>query len=287
MKNRIFFIFLFLTILFLSFAAFAQDEFSSLITKSASYPPEDREYLLDRVGELVNELQLKGLAADTLVLKLKEGLQKNVLPYNIVKSLEKKKDSLLEAQAILEEVNLPGINDEETLNSIASSIEYSVPTDLVKSALQESVAKDSKNAKKIVDSLTALIEMGIQPQQAGVIVNQFAQKSSQTKDLNSLTKIIERARLEGVDPQRVASKIEESLSKTNNIALVEIEVQNFIAEIKQKPTIKSGQGIVVSSPGITSSGVPGSEGGTSLSPTTEAPVSSSSVPSQEGGSPLE
>jgi len=287
MKNRIFFIFLFLTILFLSFAAFAQDEFSSLITKSASYPPEDREYLLDRVGELVNELQLKGLAADTLVLKLKEGLQKNVLPYNIVKSLEKKKDSLLEAQAILEEVNLPGINDEETLNSIASSIEYSVPTDLVKSALQESVAKDSKNAKKIVDSLTALIEMGIQPQQAGVIVNQFAQKSSQTKDLNSLTKIIERARLEGVDPQRVASKIEESLGKTNNIALVEIEVQNFIAEIKQKPTIKSGQGIVVSSPGITSSGVPGSEGGTSLSPTTEAPVSSSSVPSQEGGSPLE
>jgi len=287
MKNRIFFIFLFLTILFLSFAAFAQDEFSSLITKSASYPPEDREYLLDRVGELVNELQLKGLAADTLVLKLKEGLQKNVLPYNIVKSLEKKKDSLLEAQAILEEINLPGINDEETLNSIASSIEYSVPTDLVKSALQESVAKDSKNAKKIVDSLTALIEMGIQPQQAGVIVNQFAQKSSQTKDLNSLTKIIERARLEGVDPQRVASKIEESLGKTNNIALVEIEVQNFIAEIKQKPTIKSGQGIVVSSPGITSSGVPGSEGGTSLSPTTEAPVSSSSVPSQEGGSPLE
>jgi len=287
MKNRIFFIFLFLTILFLSFAAFAQDEFSSLITKSASYPPEDREYLLDRVGELVNELQLKGLAADTLVLKLKEGLQKNVLPYNIVKSLEKKKDSLLEAQAILEEVNLPGINDEETLNSIASSIEYSVPTDLVKSALQESVAKDSKNAKKIVDSLTALIEMGIQPQQAGVIVNQFAQKSSQTKDLNSLTKIIERARLEGVDPQRVASKIEESLGKTNNIALVEIEVQNFIAEIKQKPTIKSGQGIVVSSPGITSSGVPGSEGGTSLSPTTEAPVSSTSVPSQEGGSPLE
>lgn len=287
MKNRVFFIFLFLTILFLSFAAFAQDEFSSLITKSASYPPEDREYLLDRVGELVNELQLKGLAADTLVLKLKEGLQKNVLPYNIVKSLEKKKDSLLEAQAILEEINLPGINDEETLNSIASSIEYSVPTDLVKSALQESVAKDSKNAKKIVDSLTALIEMGIQPQQAGVIVNQFAQKSSQTKDLNSLTKIIERARLEGVDPQRIASKIEESLSKTNNIALVEIEVQNFIAEIKQKPTIKSGQGIVVSSPGITSSGVPGSEGGTSLSPTTEAPASSSSIPSQEGGSPLE
>ena len=207
--------------------------------------------------------------------------------YNIVKSLEKKKDSLLEAQAILEEVNLPGINDEETLNSIASSIEYSVPTDLVKSALQESVAKDSKNAKKIVDSLTALIEMGIQPQQAWVIGNQFAQKSSQTKDLNSRTKISERARREGVDPQRVASKIEESLSKTNNIALVEIEVQNFIAEIKQKPTIKSGQGIVVSSPGITSSGVPGSEGGTSLSPTTEAPVSSSSVPSQEGGSPLE
>ena len=88
--------------------------------------------MLDRVGELVNELQQKGLATDILVLKLKEGLHKKVRPYNIVKSLEKKKDSLLEAQAILEEINVPGINDEETLNNIASSIEHSVPTDLVK-----------------------------------------------------------------------------------------------------------------------------------------------------------
>ena len=238
MKRWFYFAFFILIILLLNTTAFTQDEVSSLITKSENYPLEDQEYLLDRVGELVNELQQKGLATDILVLKLKEGLHKKVRPYNIVKSLEKKKDSLLEAQAILEEINVPGINDEETLNNIASSIEHSVPTDLVKSALQQSVAKEDKNAKKIVDSLTALIEMGVQPQQAGVIVNQFAQKSNQSKDLNSLTKIIERARLEGIDPQRIASKIEEALNKTNSIAMVEMEVQGFIADIKQKPTIK-------------------------------------------------
>lgn len=287
MKNRFFFIFFFLIILLLNTTVFAQDEVSLLISESENYPPEDREYLLDRVSELVNELQQKGLESDTLVLKLKEGLHKKVRPYNIVKSLEKKKDSLLEAQKILEEINLSGIHDEETLNNIATSIEYSVPTDLIKSALQQKVAQDDKSAKKIVDSLASLIEMGIQPQQAGVIVNQFASKSNQSKDLNSLTKIIERARLEGIDPQRIATKMEEALSKTNSIAMIEMEVQGFIADIKQKPTIKSGQGIVISSPGITSSGVPGSEGGTSLSPSSETPVSGSNIPSQEGGSPLE
>ncbi|NLJ38949.1 MAG: hypothetical protein GX432_09345 [Candidatus Atribacteria bacterium] len=287
MKNRFFFIFFFLIILLLNTTVFAQDEVSLLISESENYPPEDREYLLDRVSELVNELQQKGLESDTLVLKLKEGLHKKVRPYNIVKSLEKKKDSLLEAQKILEEINLSGIHDEETLNNIATSIEYSVPTDLIKSALQQKVAQDDKSAKKIVDSLASLIEMGIQPQQAGVIVNQFASKSNQSKDLNSLTKIIERARLEGIDPQRIATKMEEALSKTNSIAMIEMEVQGFIADIKQKPTIKSGQGIVISSPGITSSGVPGSEGGTSLSPSSETPASGSNIPSQEGGSPLE
>ena len=40
--------------------SFTQDEVSSLITKSENYPLEDQEYLLDRVGELVNELQQKG-----------------------------------------------------------------------------------------------------------------------------------------------------------------------------------------------------------------------------------
>jgi len=287
MKNRFFFIFFFLIIILLNTTVFAQDEVSLLISESENYPPEDREYLLDRVSELVNELQQKGLESDTLVLKLKEGLHKKVRPYNIVKSLEKKKDSLLEAQKILEEINLSGIHDEETLNNIATSIEYSVPTDLIKSALQQKVAQDDKSAKKIVDSLASLIEMGIQPQQAGVIVNQFASKSNQSKDLNSLTKIIERARLEGIDPQRIATKMEEALSKTNSIAMIEMEVQGFIADIKQKPTIKSGQGIVISSPGITSTGVPGSEGGTSLSPSSETPASGSNIPSQEGGSPLE
>ena len=126
MKRWFYFAFFILIILLLNTTAFTQDEVSSLITKSENYPLEDQEYLLDRVGELVNELQQKGLATDILVLKLKEGLHKKVRPYNIVKSLEKKKDSLLEAQAILEEINVPGISDEETLKNIASSIEHSV-----------------------------------------------------------------------------------------------------------------------------------------------------------------
>ncbi len=82
----------------------------------------------------------------------------------------------------MEEINFSGIHDEKTLNNIATSIEYSVPTDLIKSALQQKVAQDDKSAKKIVDSLASLIEMGIQPQQAGVIVNQLASKSNQSKD---------------------------------------------------------------------------------------------------------
>ena len=280
----LFFLFMFIFIP----RAFAADDVFSLISQSSEYPSEDREYLLIRVGDLVNELQQNGLAADSLVLKLKEGLRKKVRPYNIVKNLEKKKDSLLQAQAILKEVKTSSeIIDVNILNDIALSLEYSVPVDLIKGALKQGIAKDENNVKKLVDSLTALIEMGVQPQQAGSIVNQFAQKSSQTKDLNSLTKIIERARYEGIDPPRVASKIEEALKKTNSITMVEMEVQGFIADMKQKPTIKSGQGVVVSSPGISSSGVPGSEGGTSLSPTSKPNSSGSSVPSQEGGSPLE
>jgi hypothetical protein len=39
--------------------------------------------------------------------------------------------------------------------------------------------------------------------------------------------------LEGIDPQRIATKMEEALSKTNSIAMIEMEVQGFIADIKQ------------------------------------------------------
>ena len=284
MKKLVLVIFLFL--IFVP-PVFAQEDVFSLINESSSYPPEDREYLIDRVGELVNDLQQNGLSTDTMVLKLREGLHKKVRPYNIVKSLEKKKNSLLQAQALLKEVDPQIIGDESLLNDLAISIEYSVPTDLVKNALRQNVAKDGDNAKKIIDSLTALVEMGVQPQQAGSIVDQFAQKSTESKDLNSLTKIIERARREGIDPQRVAAKIEEALQKTNSITMVEMEISGFIADIKQKPTIKSGQGVVVSSPGIISSGVPGSEGGTPLSTPSQPSSSGSTAPSQEGGSPLD
>jgi len=80
MKRWFYFAFFILIILLLNTTAFTQDEVSSLITKSENYPLEDQEYLLDRVGELVNELQQKGLATDILVLKLKEGLHKKSTP---------------------------------------------------------------------------------------------------------------------------------------------------------------------------------------------------------------
>jgi hypothetical protein len=91
MKNRFFFIFFFLIILLLNTTVFAQDEVSLLISESENYPPEDREYLLDRVSELVNELQQKGLESDTLVLKLKEGLHKKFVLIILLKVLKRKK----------------------------------------------------------------------------------------------------------------------------------------------------------------------------------------------------
>jgi hypothetical protein len=266
---------------------FALEDIGTLIQESSNYPDEDREYLLDRVSAMVGDLEQNGLSADALVLKLKEGLHKKVRPYNIVKSLEKKKDSLLQAQSILKEVDPNAAGDENLLTDLATSIEYLVPAELVKNALRQTAAKDGGNVKKVIDSLSALIEMGVQPQQAGNIINEFSRKSTESRDINSLTKIIERARREGIDPQRVAAKMEEALKKNNSISMAEIEVQSFIAEIKQKPTIKSGQGVVISSPGITSSGVPGSEGGTPLSTSSEPSSTGPVSPIEEGGTPLE
>lgn len=266
---------------------FALEDIGTLIQESSNYPDEDREYLLDRVSAMVGDLEQNGLSADALVLKLKEGLHKKVRPYNIVKSLEKKKDSLLQAQSILKEVDPNAAGDENLLTDLATSIEYLVPAELVKNALRQTAAKDGDNVKKVIDSLSALIEMGVQPQQAGNIINEFSRKSTESRDINSLTKIIERARREGIDPQRVAAKMEEALKKNNSISMAEIEVQSFIAEIKQKPTIKSGQGVVISSPGITSSGVPGSEGGTPLSTSSEPSSTGPVSPIEEGGTPLE
>ncbi len=287
MKKLVLLISLFLLVIIPPVFAQEMEDIGTLIQQSSNYPDEDREYLLDRVGTMVGDLEQNGLSAGALILKLKEGLHKKVRPYNIVKSLEKKKDSLLQAQSILKEVNPNAAEDENLLNDLANSIEYSVPAELVKNALRQTAAKDEDNVKKVVDSLSALIEMGVQPQQAGNIINEFTRKSTESKDMNSLTKIIERARREGIDPQQIAAKMEEALKKNNSISMAEIEVQSFIAEIKQKPTIKSGQGVVISSPGITSSGVPGSEGGTPLSPSSEPSSTGPVSPFGEGGTPLE
>jgi len=75
-----------------------------------------------------------------------------------------------------------------------------------------------------------------------------------------------------------------ALEKHDNFNLVEIEVQRFIASSKEKPALRSGQGVIVSSPGITSGGTPAEEGGTPLEST---PPSAGKPPTQEGGTPLE
>ncbi|MCX5849160.1 MAG: hypothetical protein NTW65_06895 [Deltaproteobacteria bacterium] len=280
------FVFLLLFLFFAGGTAFASEDVNSLIQGSSAYTNEDQAYLLDRVGEMVKNLEQIGLSTEPIVLKLKEGLRKNVRPYNIVKSLGKKADSLVEAKKILDEVDPGGSGDEALLQDLAISIEWAVPSEVVKEVLQRTASHDGNRVKQVVDSLSSLLEMGVKPQQAGSIIREFVAKNPGDKEISSMTRLIERACGDGIDPQRIAGKMEEVLKKYNNLNMAEIEIQNFIADIKQKPTLQGGHGVVVTSPGITTSGAPSSEGGTPLESSSSS-TSSGSVPSQEGGTPLE
>ena len=76
-----------------------------------------------------------------------------------------------------------------------------------------------------------------------------------------MTELLNKARRAGADPQRVAETLANALGKYDNFKLVEMEVQKVIASSREKPALKSGEGVVVSSPGVTSGSIL-QEGGT-------------------------
>jgi len=282
MKKEIFVSFF---ILFLFFAGivplWAASDPLSLIEKSP-YSEEDKEYLRSQVDSLIKEAQEKSLPLSPIISKLKEGLSKKVLPHELVKTLNNKKGSLEKAQEILQKNGIKG--EENLIIDLALSLELSVPPQAIEEALSQALANDGKRLQLIVDSLSSLLEMGVDPEKAGEIVKAVADKNLSSRDMKKMAQLLENARKAGVDSEQVARVLANALEKHDNFNLVEIEVQRFIASSKEKPALRSGQGVIVSSPGITSGGTPAEEGGTPLEST---PPSAGKPPTQEGGTPLE
>ncbi|MDI3543462.1 MAG: hypothetical protein PWP57_1067 [Candidatus Atribacteria bacterium] len=258
----------------------AADDPFSLIERS-SYSEEDKEYLRHQVDSLVKEAEEKDLPLSPIVSKLKEGLAKKVLPYELVKTLNTKKNSLEKAQEILQK---NGVKEKDLIVDLALSLELSVPPQVIEEALSKALANDGKRVELVVDSLSALLEMGVDPEKAGKIVAEAANNNFSSKDMKKVAQLLERARRAGADSEQVAKVLADALEKYDNFNLVEMEVQKFIASSREKSTVRSGQGVIISSPGIASGGTPAQEGGTPLENT---PSSGGKPPTQEGGTPLE
>lgn len=258
----------------------AADDPFSLIERS-SYSEEDKEYLRYQVDSLIKEAKEKDLPLSPIVSKLKEGLTKKVLPYELVKTLNTKKTSLEKAQEILQK---NGVKEKDLIIDLALSLELSVPPQVIEEALSKALANDGKRVELIVDSLSSLLEMGVDPEKAGKIVAEVADNNLSSKDMKKVAQLLERARRAGADSEQVAKVLADALEKYDNFNLVEMEVQKFIASSREKSTVRSDQGVIISSPGIASSGTPTQEGGTPLE---SAPSSVGKPPTQEGGTPLE
>jgi len=283
MKKEIFVSFLVFFLFFVGIAPlWAASDPLSLIEKS-SYSEEDKEYIRDQVDSLIKEAQEKNLPLSPIVSKLKEGLTKKVTPNELVKTLNHKKDSLEKAQEILQR---NGVREEDLIINLALSLELSVSPEVVEETLNKALANDGKRLQLIVDSLSSLLEMGVDPERAGEIVEKVADKNLSSREMKKMAQLLERARRAGADSEQVAKVLADALDKYDNFNLVEMEVQQFIASSREKPALRSGQGVTVSSPGITSGGTPAQEGGTPLE-TTTTPSPTGKPPIQEGGTPLE
>ncbi|HSV30815.1 MAG TPA: hypothetical protein VLH40_02165 [Atribacteraceae bacterium] len=263
--------------------AFAGETIEGLIEDASSYSEEDRAYLLIRVNEIVREMDSLGLPTEPVLRKLREGLRKKVLPYNIVLTLESRKSSISEARAILSEIDPAFEGDEGLLINLALSLEHAVPPEAVLEALRETIARDGDWIHLMVDSLSTFLEMGASPQQAASLTREVARRNPSPRDLRRITKLIERARREGVDPRRTAEALEAALGRFGNLNLVEMEMQSFISDARNQPSLSIGQGSIVTEPGISSGGTPAQEGGAPI----EATPPSGVPPAQEGGTQLD
>lgn len=269
-------LFVLVFLLFCVTPLWALDKVADLVNRS-SYPPEDKAYLLEKVTQIFEDAQ--GLPQELLVKKLKEGLVKHVTPDNIVLALEQRKDSLREAQHLLEETGIQGRNN--LLEDLALSLELSVPPEVLAEVLKK-ISNNPKVAERFVDTLATLLEVGVSSEKTEEVLKQVTEKDLGVKELRKIANLLEQAQREGVEAQKVADVLSNALKRYDNFNLVEIEVQGFIAANKPRPALRSGQG-VVPQPGISSGGTPVEEGGAPLEP----PPSSPRPPTQEGGGPLE
>lgn len=254
----------------------AQDAALKLIERSP-YPEDGKLYLLQEVPRVFSEA---GDVPEKLLLKkLREGIAKRVPPEDLVAALEKRKAALQEAGKLLEEM---GIQKKETLlEDLAVSFELSLPPEVLRKALQK-VASNPKAAERFVDVIATFLEVGVPSETAQVLLTRVAEDTLEVRDVRKIAQLLEQARQEGMDMKGVASCLENALAKHGNLALVEVELQNFIAANKPRPALRSGQGVVAPPAGI-SGGTPTEEGGAPLEPQPTA----GHPPTQEGGTPLE
>ncbi len=268
-----------LVLVFLFFCVtplWALDTVEDLVSRS-SYSPEDKAYLLERVTQIFENVQ--GLPQELLVKKLKEGLVKRAAPDSIVLALKQRREALEKAQRLLEETGIQGRKN--LLEDLAFSLELSVPPEVLAEVLKK-ISNNPKVAERFVDTLATFLEVGVSSERTEEVLKQVTEKDLGAKELRKIAGLLEQARREGVETQKVADVLDSALRKYDNFNLVEIEVQGFIAANKPKPVLRSGQG-VVPQPGISSGGTPVEEGGAPLEPQPSAPR----PPTQEGGGPLE
>lgn len=267
----------FLVLFLLPSVLWASDEVSRLIERSP-YPEESKAYLLREASKIFSEAS--DIPGKLLLKKLREGITKGVPPESLIEALRKRKEALQEAKKLLEET---GIRERETLlEDLAMSLELSVPPQVLREILGR-VASNPKVAERFVDTVAMFLEVGVPPDKASAVLEGVLKRDLGVREVRKVAELLERARREGIKVDRVASCLQDALEKHENFALVEVELQNFIAANKPRPALRSGQGVVAPPPGISSGGTPMEEGGTPL----EHQPSSAHPPTQEGGMPLE
>lgn len=251
-----------------------------IIAKS-SYSDEEKIYLKTQVGAIIQEVEGRNLPVSFLLSKMKEGVGKRVSPYKLVEVLEKRKSALFEAQEILDKVEVEEKTRDKILTNLALSIEFSIPVPLLENVLQEIKKSDPRNLPRVVESISALLEVGVSSEKIERITGEIVSRGLKSKEIGKIASLLERSRRDGVDVERTMAVLEEALRKYDNFNLVEMEVRQFLASTRRKPSLSSGEGVVSTSPGISGT-TPVQEGGGPLESS-----SSGHPPLQEGGGPLE
>lgn len=266
-----------LCILFFPSVLWAQDALVRLIERSP-YPEDGKAYLLREVPGIFSEAQ--DIPEKLLLKKLREGLTKRVPPENLVEALRKRRDALREAKQLLAEA---GVEEREPLlEDLAVSLELSVPPQVLREVLAR-VASRPRVAERFVDTVATFLEVGVPPETASDILTRVLERNFEAREMQKVAQLLEQARREGMEVGEVATRLRDALEKYENFALVEVELQNFIAANKPRPALRSGQGVVAPPPGVSSGGTPSEEGGTPLEPQ----PATGHPPTQEGGTPLE